>query len=177
MTVRTIALCAALAVSAAACGSKSTPNTPNGPTTSTVTFQATLLPANEVPAFNNAESTATGSATITFHVTKDSGGTITSTTVDFQASIAGMPAGSTITMAHIHPGAAGVANGVLLGTGVASGDVPLTNGAGAFTKNGVTGLSAADAQAIINNPSAYYFNVHSVLNPPGFMRGQLSLKQ
>lgn len=179
MTARTIALFTALAVSAAACGSKnSNPNDPGGPTNSTVTFQATLLPANEVPAFNNAESTATGDVTITFHVTKDAGGTITATTADFLAHINNMPAGAAITMAHIHTGATGVAGGILVNTGTGNGDVPLTNGSGTLTKNGVTnGLDAATAQNIINNPSAFYFNIHSTLNPAGFMRGQLTLKQ
>ena len=175
MTVRTIALCAALAVSATACGSKST-TAPTGPTTSIVTFQATLLPANEVPAFNNAESASTGTVTITFHVTKDTTGAITAATADFQASVSGMPAGSTVTMAHIHPGVAGVSGGILVATGVASGDMPLTNGAGSFTKTAVP-MTADQATQIIANPSAFYFNIHSVLNGGGFTRGQLTLKQ
>jgi hypothetical protein len=31
----------------------------------------------------------------------------------------------------------------------------------------------AFVQQIINNPSAFYFNVHSPSNPGGFSRGQL----
>jgi hypothetical protein len=177
MNARTIAVCAALAVSAAACGSKSTtPNTPTGPTTSTVTFQATLLPANETPAITNAENTASGNVTITFHVTKDTGGNITATTADFSATIAGLPAGSTVTMAHIHTGAVGVAGPILVNTNTASGDVPLTNGAGTLTKSTIN-VPADQATGIIANPAGFYFNIHSALNGAGFMRGQLSVKQ
>jgi hypothetical protein len=39
---------------------------------------------------------------------------------------------------------------------------------------GPGGSAAAElAQDIINNPSNYYFNVHSNLNPGGAVRGQL----
>jgi hypothetical protein len=34
-------------------------------------------------------------------------------------------------------------------------------------------VSQADAQAIINNPAGYYFNVHTALTPGGAIRGQL----
>jgi hypothetical protein len=39
---------------------------------------------------------------------------------------------------------------------------------------GPAGSAAAElAQQIINNPGAYYFNVHSALTPAGAVRGQL----
>jgi hypothetical protein len=34
-------------------------------------------------------------------------------------------------------------------------------------------VSQADAQAIISNPSGYYFNIHTALTPGGAIRGQL----
>ena len=60
----------ALGLFASACGSSSTsPTTPTNPT-----FTATLSPANEVPPITNAESTASGNATITLVTTKDAAG-------------------------------------------------------------------------------------------------------
>jgi hypothetical protein len=43
----------------------------------------------------------------------------------------------------------------------------------------VTGVDvpAALAQMIIDNPSGFYFNIHSPLNPGGFARGQLQQVQ
>jgi len=45
-------------------------------------------------------------------------------------------------------------------------------GTGSFTFLGVQ-VSAENANAILANPSGYYFNVHSVLNGSGAVRGQL----
>ena len=86
----------------------------------------------------------------------------------------GFPNGTALTAAHIHPGAAGVAGGVLLSTGLTPGDnVVLTNGTGTFTKTGVPPKSVADLQSILSNPAGFYFNVHTTVNPAGAVRGQL----
>jgi hypothetical protein len=154
--------------------SASTPTpTPSQAGTSTVKFTAQLAANNEVPAITGAESNGAGSATITFNVTKDATGTITAVTADFSVTLNGFPSNTPINLAHIHPGAAGQTGGVLVNTGLASGQVVLSDGTGSFTKTGVSGFSTADAQSIINNPSGYYFNVHSAANPGGVARGQL----
>ena len=82
----------ALAFIAAGCGSSTSPSstTPTKPT-----FTATLLPANEVPPITNAESSGTGTATITFDTTT-SGGNVTAATVTFVANLTGFPAGTTV---------------------------------------------------------------------------------
>src|SRR3989338_7367218 len=84
-------------------------------------FVANLLPSSEVPPVTNAESTASGAAIINFNLTKDGTGTITAATVDFSVELSGFPATSTITNAHIHPGAAGVNGGVLVNAQAGSG--------------------------------------------------------
>jgi len=136
-------------------------------------FTATLLTANEVPAIPNpAEAAATGTAHIDFHLVKDAAGAITSATVDFRVDLANFPSTSAITAAHIHPGAAGTSGGVLVTADVAAGQVTLTNGVGTFSRINLP-ISAANAQAIINNPPGFYFNVHTTANPGGVIRGQL----
>jgi hypothetical protein len=165
------------ALAAAGCSSDSSnPNNPSNP--NTPTFTATLSPANENPPISNGENTGSGSATITFNVTKDAAGNVTSSTATFVVTLQNFPANTPINIAHIHVGATGVNGSIVVNTTLsASGDaVILTNGSGTFTKAGV----AADptvTNAILNNPAGYYFNVHTTLNPGGVARGQLSRVQ
>ena len=98
---------------------------------------------------------------------------VTAATVDFRVDLAGFTPSSAITLAHIHTGAAGVSGGVLVTADVVAGQVTLTNGTGTFTRINLPITPVANAQAIINNPAGFYFNVHSSLNPNGVIRGQL----
>jgi len=159
-------------LAAAGCSSD-TPTAPTGPTTTNTVFNVALSSANEVPPIANAEAGATGTAVITFHVTKDVGGTITASTVDFTVTMANFPAGSTARLAHIHTGAAGVAGPVLIDTGLSpSAPIAMPAGTGSFSLAGVT-VSAENTNSILANPAGYYLNVHSVLNGSGVIRGQL----
>ncbi|HWF83552.1 MAG TPA: CHRD domain-containing protein [Vicinamibacterales bacterium] len=159
-------LAVVLSLFAAACGSSSTtaPSTSANPT-----FTAQLLPANETPPITNAENVASGNATITFVTTKDASGAVTSAVGTAVVTMQGFPAGSSITVAHIHTGAVGVAGAVLIPFIPAS--VTLTNGGGTFTQT--NNIGGSDATNIMNNPAGFYFNVHTALNPGGVMRGQL----
>src|SRR5262249_3774160 len=140
------------------------------------TFTADLRPANENPPISNAENTGSGTATITFDVTRDANNTITGGTATFVVNLQGFPAGTPINIAHIHQGAAGTTGSIVYSTSLAAGETVLANGSGSFTKTNVS-LSSGDAATIINaivaNPAGYYFNVHSTLNPTGVARGQL----
>lgn len=69
------------------------------------------------------------------------------------------------TASHIHTGAAGVNGGVL---------VPLdADGFSGSSTGCTTGPDSATLQAIIDNPAAYYVNVHNADFGPGAIRGQL----
>jgi hypothetical protein len=154
---------------AAGCGE----DTPTGPTTTDAVFNVALSAANEVPPITNAEMGAAGSATITFHVTRDTADVVTAATVDFSVTLTGFPAGSVARLAHIHTGPAGVAGPVLIDTGLSpAGAVAMPNGTGSFSFAGVV-VSPENATAVLLNPAGYYFNVHSVLNGSGAVRGQL----
>jgi hypothetical protein len=132
-----------------------------------------MSPANEVPAITNADASGSGTATIALTVTKDGGGTVTSATANIQITVAGFPAGTTFTDAHIHNGAAGSNAGVFVSAGLSAGELTLTNGTGSVTKNGIS-VPADRAAAILANPAGHYFNVHTGLNPAGAIRGQLA---
>jgi len=160
----------AIALLAAGCSSSTTPTstTPTNPT-----FTATLSPANEVPPITNAESVATGTASITFVTSKDSAGNITSASATFVVNLTNLPAGSTVNIAHIHECDRTCSGGIVVSTTLVAGEVTVTNGVASFTKAGITVLPEL-AQRILNNPAGFYFNVHSNLNPGGFARGQLN---
>ena len=162
-------LCLSL-LGAAGCSDDEPTNASNLP----IVMTATLSPANEVPPIANAENTGFGNVQITFNVTRDGTGAITSGTADFHFQLTGFPSSTTIIAAHIHPGAAGVNGAVLVSTGlVATSPVTQTNGVMSFTASGVS-VPAVTLQQIVNNPAGYYFNVHSPTNGGGVARGQLN---
>ncbi len=169
---RLVVLAIGVSVLAAGCGSS--PSDPTEGTTTTSTFTVALSSANEVPPITNADAGSTGTATIALIVTKDDSGTITSATMNFQISVTGLPDGTTITKAHIHNGTAGVNAGVYVDASLAPGELVIANGSGSITKNGIN-VPADRAAAILGNPAAHYFNVHTALNPDGAVRGQLGL--
>ena len=147
---------------------------PNGPSNGDpIVFTVQLSAQNEVPPISNAESSAAGTATITFNVPRDNAGNITGAgNVTFEVQMNGFPAGSVAQAAHIHPGAAGVNGGIRVDTGLtAATAVTLTNGTGSFTRTNA--LSQENATDITANPAGFYFNVHTPLNPTGAIRGQL----
>lgn len=154
-------------------------NGPTGPSnTGPIVFTVQMSAANEVPAVTNAESTGRGTATITLNVGRDpsTGAVNGGGTVDWTFQLNSFPNGSTATQAHIHPGAAGASGGVFLGVQGFSGpgttpiQIPNGTASGTFT---ATPISQDQATQVVANPSGFYFNVHTSLNPGGAVRGQL----
>jgi hypothetical protein len=148
--------------------------TPTSPNALKPTFTADIRPANEVPPVSNAEASGSGTATITFDVTRDGAGNITSGTATFVVNLTGFPAGTPFNIAHIHTGAAGTTGSIVFSTSLVAGEVVANaQGAASFTKTNIAPPDVAVMQQIINNPAGFYFNVHSTLNPGGVARGQL----
>lgn len=160
------------ALGLAACGGDS-PTAPTDP--NLVVFTAQLSAANEVPPITNAESGARGDVRITFNLTRDGANNVTGATATFVVNLNSFPSGSTWTLAHIHEGAAGIAGGVRVNTGLtAATAVALPNGAVvAQTFSNIAITDAALVNNIISNPAGFYFNVHTTVNPSGAVRGQL----
>jgi hypothetical protein len=173
MTKVCVTLLAACAL-VAGCGDD---DSPTGPSNAPLVFSAQLAPANEVPPITNSESGVRGAVQITLDVTRDAGNAITSATAAFYFQLIGLPTGNNIIGAHIHPGVAGVNGPVVVSAGLTAGQ-PLTT-PDRFVEFSRTNfpVTAATAQALINNPSAFYFNVHTPLNPGGVARGQISRVQ
>jgi len=161
----------ALAFGAPACNDDS----PTGPSNSgPIVFTADLRASNEVPAISNAESNAQGRATITFSVPRDASGSVTGDGVwNVQAVVSGFVADSAIRAAHIHNGAAGVNAGVFVDTRLTPANaIPIAGGSATINFEGVQ-ITQTQAQAVLNNPAGHYFNMHSLTNPGGVIRGQL----
>ena len=159
---------------AAACGSDS-PTTPSG-NTGPIIFTAQLSAANETPPITNADANARGTVTVTFNVPRDSAtGAVTGGgSVTFQSQLQGFPAGQIVRNAHIHTGAAGIPGPILVDTTLTPAS-PITldsNGAGTINLTN-SSLSQGDATSIVANPAGFYFNVHTVTNTGGAVRGQL----
>jgi hypothetical protein len=171
--MRVFAGIAATAILIAACGGTAAAPTasPTAPPTASPTatpaptvanvFKAELKSSNEVPPITGPEATCTGNATVTF----------TATTAKFDVVISGCPSSTAINIGHIHEGAAGVAGGVKISTGLVAGDLTLTGGGVTFTRTATA--DAALITAIMANPAGYYVNFHSTLFPVGVIRGQL----
>ena len=169
--MRVFAGIAATAILIAACGGTAAVSTPTPtavPTASPTpvptvanTFKAELKAANEVPPITDAEATCTGTATVTF----------TATTAKFDVVISGCPSSTAINIGHIHEGAAAVAGGVKISTGLVAGDLTLTGGGVTFSRTATA--DAALITTIMANPAGYYVNFHSTLHGTGVIRGQL----
>lgn len=159
-----------LGLGAAACGDDSTPT---GPSPDSERYAATLLPANEVPPITGNEAAGSATAELTFHLTKDGAGAITAATLDVTVSAKDFPPGTTLTSAHIHPGAAGANGGVFVSLGLSAGEVSFANGSGSFTKNAIS-LTSSQANSIVANPAGFYLNIHTSTHPDGVARGQLT---
>ena len=140
----------------------------------TIIFTAQMLAANEPPptAVAPSEQGATGQAIVTLDTTVV-GGAITAATARFDVTLTGLASNSVIILSHIHEGPAGVNGPVRVDSGLSpASPVPATGGAATFSRSGLT-VTPAVAQAIINNPSGWYFNSHTALSPGGVARGQL----
>jgi CHRD domain-containing protein len=146
---------------------------PTQPTPNTPTFAMSLLSSNEVPPVTGVEASCAGTVQIRLNLTRDAAQVITAATVDFTGSITGCPADTNITAGHIHEAPAGQNAGFVINTGITSGSVPLTNGAGSFTRDGIATTDLALVQRMLDNPAGFYFNLHSTRNGGGVIRAQL----
>ena len=143
------------------------------PTPTNPTFTATLSPANEVPPITNAESTVTGTASITLDHDQGRRGQHHGGDRHLRREPAGFPAGSVVNIAHIHEGATTCACPVVVNTIAGARRCHIDQRHASFTKAGVT-VDPAVAQRILANPAGFYFNVHTSLNGGGVARGVLT---
>jgi len=134
-----------------------------------------MLPDNEVPPIAAPGNSA--SATITVHVTRDEKANVNAATVTFDIDYT-IASALTFTGLHIHNGLTGQNGPVVIDTGISgTNTVAAAAGSGKITR--VVNYASTDANGIkfvtglLATPENYYVNIHTTVNPGGFMRGQL----
>jgi hypothetical protein len=144
-------------------------------TQDTAVFRTRMLPDNEVPPLTAAGNSA--GATITVHVTRDDRGNVNAATVTFDIDYT-ISSALTFTGLHIHNAPAGQNGPVVIDTGInGSNTVAASAGSGKITR--VVNYASTDTNGIkfvtglLATPENYYVNIHTTVNPSGFMRGQL----
>jgi hypothetical protein len=161
-----------LALGAAGCD-----DSPIEPTNDTIpTFTAALTTNNEVPPVMTVESTCAGNVTIRItNLTRNSSEVITAAKVDFSGNVTNCPANTQINSGHIHEAPISVNGDIVVNSGLVPGLFVLVNGAGSFAMNGRDPERAdfSIIQRMLDNPSRFYFNLHSTGQPDGVVRGQL----
>ena len=134
---------------------------------------ATLLPSSEVPPIINADQFASGTVTVTMDFARDSGNNLAAATARFDVVMSNFPPDELVILAHIHEGGPAANGPIRVDTGISqAAPVTLVNGLGAFTRTDISVPPVLAAQ-IVDNPTGFYFNVHTIINPGGAMRGQL----
>src|SRR6266850_1371027 len=146
-----------------------------GDSQDTVVFRTRMLPDNEVPPIAAPGNSA--SATITVHVTRDEKANVNAATVTFDIDYT-IASALTFTGLHIHNGLTGQNGPVVIDTGISgTNTVAAAAGSGKITR--LVNYASTDANGIkfvtglLATPENYYVNIHTTVNPGGFMRGQL----
>jgi uncharacterized protein (TIGR03437 family) len=133
----------------------------------------TLSPANEVTPNPVPPANITAQAAININPTRNALGVVTGGAVTFTVSF-DFKGPVTIVGLHIHEGAAGINGPVRIDTGLsATNNLVVPSGVGTVNLT-VLNVSQAIMQGVLANPSGWYVNIHSTVNPAGAMRSQLS---
>ena len=171
MVVTSLALLGALAlvvVGGAGGAAAKKPGKGKPSLSATPVFKLRLKPSQEVPPIKGLRADAVGS--VTFDLTRNSAGAITSGEVIFYFNYA-FPGSVTISGLHVHQGAKGANGGIVVDSG--TNEPADADGVGNLTK--VIAGSPTTLQAILDNPRAYYVNLHTTTpaHPGGALRAQL----
>jgi hypothetical protein len=137
----------------------------------TVRFPVLMSSTHENPPL--LEDDASGEAVVEFTLRRSAMGDIESAIVDFRVDYhLGQP--QTLTAMHIHRGGTGVNGPVVLGAAFGP-QVQASEGPGRLFRRGefTTPASIGVVMEVMENPAAFYVNVHSSSRPGGLFRGQM----
>ncbi len=133
-----------------------------------------MSPDNENPPIAGLNASAICSVMVIAARTAD--GVPVSAEVIFDANYAGFPADTLLSGFHIHFGTAAVNGPVVINTGL-SGQVPaVAAGGNLHYEAQIDPANAAQSAAVLGlfvDPSQFYVNLHTTVNPGGAIRGQL----
>jgi len=167
LSVSAMVLGAVMLVVAGVAGGAGAKKPPKGKPSQSATpvFKLVLKPSQEVPRIKGLKADAVGS--VTFDLTRDPTGAITSGEVIFYVNYA-FPGAVNVTGLHVHRGAKGTNGPIVVDSGVATTDA---DGVGNVTA--VVSGTPSVLQAILDEPRGYYVNLHTSVNPGGALRAQL----
>jgi uncharacterized protein (TIGR03437 family) len=120
---------------------------------------------------------STGHSTVVINPTRDRAGKITggavtlATRYDFE-DLAELPRNEAITGLRIHEGATGLNGPPRIDTGITN--ATAIRGNNGFISVTIYGVSAELLQRLVANPANFYVSLHTVTNPNGELRGQLT---
>jgi uncharacterized protein (TIGR03437 family) len=143
-------------------------------TTETRYFRGNLSPANETPPVTTEAGSA--QATITAVVTRNDAGAIISGTVYYDIDY-NMAQPVVFNNLHIHVGGPGVNGPTRFNPNITGANVIPASGQGNIFR-AVSSTNANDVAAmegLFTDPSGFYVNLHTSLNPGGMMRDQLQV--
>jgi len=150
--------------------------TPAPTPANTFVFTTDLSPANVVPPITDAESSGSGTATVTVFTAKDSTGKIIGANAKLEVTLKGFPATTSLVALLAHVGAAGVNGAGIINSGItADTAVAMPSGGTSVTKDNLA-LTPENATALLANPAGFYVLAHSQVHASGVARGQLKPK-
>ena len=139
-------------------------------------FTTNLSAANEVPPIAGTEAGVSGTATLTFNLTRSASGAINAATLDIAVTASGFPNGTALTNAHIHSAATGT-NGAVSWPPVSPPARSRFRRVPARSPGPRFPSAPTRPTPFSPNPGAFYFNIHTTRNPDGVARGQLAPAQ
>ena len=156
---------AALVVAGVAGGAAAKKGKPS--LSATPVFKLHLKPSQEVPPIKNLKASAAGS--VTFDLTRNTSGAITSGEVVFSFNYS-FPGAVQVSGLHIHKGDKGANGGIEIGAVLSAADSALDQDGHGNVTSVVSG-DPAKLQAILDDPRAYYVNLHT--STPAHLGGAL----
>lgn len=142
-------------------------------TLETVYFRANLSPAQEVPQVEAPFTSA--KSIITMHIRRDTAGVIVSAVADFALDY-DVPTPALATGLYIHKGSMGANGGIVMDGGLTETKTAELSGDGRLFRQVVVtdALGLAALRGLLTDPSRFYINVHTMAQPNGLFRGQLT---
>lgn len=136
-----------------------------------VSFSLNATPGAEVPPV--ADSMASASAIFSLHSLRDSKGAVVASTAVFNVSHA-FPAETAFTGLHIHQAVAGQNGPVVINSGLAGSVASASGNGNLYYVSAVTSTAGlAAVNALLQDPSGFYLNLHTAATPSGAVRSQL----
>ncbi len=139
----------------------------------TVTANVLLTPGAEITPPVPPPVNASGTVAVTINITRSGTGAITAATMNFRGTFS-FPSSVSVVGFHIHESPVNANGPIRFDTGVNTGSaIFFATGTGFIDLNTVS-VDLTILQRLLSNPSGFYVNLHTSVNPAGAIRGQIT---